>query len=56
MKLGTPMFRYLVTFFKWRPKGVSSSGWVNLFIASAILKSKEDERSEKKRVSSDLGL
>ena len=32
------MFRYLVTSFRWRPKGVSSSGCVNLFLASAILK------------------
>ena len=56
MKLGTPMFRYLVTSFKWRQKGVSSSGSVNLFLASAILKSRKDERSEEKRVSSDLGL
>ena len=56
MKLGTPMFRYLVTSFKWRPKGVSSSGRVNLFLASAILKSRKDEKSEERRVSSDLGL
>ena len=56
MKIGTPMFRYLVTSFKWRPKGVSSSGFVNLFLASAILKSRKDERSEEKRVNSDLGL
>ena len=26
VKLGSPMFRYLVTSFKCRPKGVSSSG------------------------------
>ena len=56
MKLGTPMFMYLVTSLLWRPKGVSSSGWVNLFLASAILKSKKDEKSEEKRVNSDLGL
>ena len=56
MKLGIPMFRYLVTSFKWRPKGVSSSGCVNLFLASAILKSRKDERSEEKRVNSNLGL
>ena len=56
MKLGTPMFRYLVTSFKCRPKGVSSFGCVNLFLASAILKSRKDEESEKKRVNSDLGL
>ena len=55
MKLGTPMFRYLVTSFKCRPKGVSLSGCVNLFLASAILKSRKDERSEEKRVNSDLG-
>ena len=45
-QLGIPMFRYLVTSFKWRPKGVSSSGCVNLILASAILKSKL-ERSQK---------
>ena len=56
MKLGTPMFMYLVTSFKCRPKGVSSSGCVNLFLASAILKSRKDERSEEKRMDSDLGL
>ena len=56
MKLGIPMFRYLVTSFKWRPKGVSSSGCVNLFLASAILKSRKDEKSEEKRMDSDLGL
>ena len=31
-------------------KGVSSSGCVNLFLASAILKSRKDEKSEEKRV------
>ena len=56
VKLGIPMFRYLVTSFKWRPKGVSSSNCMNLFLASAILKSRKDERLEEKRVNSDLGL
>ena len=57
MKLGTPMFRYLVTSFRCRPKGVSSFGCVNLFLASAILKeSRKDEESEMRRVSNDLGL
>ena len=56
MKLGIPLFRYLVTSFKWRPKGVSSSGCVNLFLASSILKSRKDEKSEEKRMDSDLGL
>ena len=56
MKLGIPMFRYLVTSFKSRPNGVSSSGCANLFLESAILKSRKDEKSEEKRVSSDLGL
>ena len=37
VKLGSTIFRYLVTSFKWRPKGVSSSDCVNLFLASAIL-------------------
>ena len=26
MKLGSLMFKYIVTSFKWRPKGVSSFG------------------------------
>ncbi len=56
MKLGIPIFRYLVTSFKCRPKGVSSSGCVNLFLAFDILKSRRDEKSEEKRVNSDLGL
>ena len=56
MKLGVPMLRYLVTSFKWRPKGASSSGCVNLFIASAILRNRKDEKSEMRRKSSDLGL
>ena len=41
MKLGIPMFRYLVTSFKCRPNGVSSSGCANLFLKSAILKSRK---------------
>ena len=57
MKLGSPMFRYLVTSFRCHPKGVSSSGCMNLFLASAILKeSRKDEESDKIRESSDLGL
>ena len=56
MKLGILMFRYLLTSFKYRPKGVSSFGCANLFIESAILKSRKDERSEEKRVNSDLWL
>ena len=56
MKLGIPMFRYLVTSFKCRPKGVSSSGWANLFLVSAILKSRKMERSQKWVEKSDLWL
>ena len=52
VKLGIPMFRYLVTFFKWRPKGVSSSGCANVFVESAILKSRKGRgvRNEKRVV------
>ena len=38
VKLGIPIFKYLVTSFKWRPKGVSSSGCANLVFISFILK------------------
>ena len=46
------MFRYLVTSFKWHPKGVSSSGCVNLFLATVILKSRKGKgvRNEKRVV------
>ena len=52
MKLGILIFKYLVTSFKCHPKGVSSSGCANLFLASAILKSRKRRgvRSEKRIV------
>ena len=57
MKLGTPMFRYLVTSFKCHPKGVSSSGCMNLLLASAIPKRVESgEGSEMRREKFFLGL
>ena len=50
MKLDIPMFRYLVTTFKCRPKGVSSSGCMNLLLAFAIPKRVESgEESEMRR-------
>ena len=51
MKVGISMFRYLVTSFKCRPKGVSSSGCVNLFLASAIILSRKGRgvKNEKRR-------
>ena len=49
VKLGSPMFRYLVTSFKWNPNGVPSSGWVYLIFASFILKSRIDEELENER-------
>ena len=52
VKLGIPMFKYLVTSFKWRPKGVSASGCANLFFISIILKSRKwrGVRNEKRSV------
>ena len=48
--LGIPMFKYLVTSFKCRPKGVSSSGCMNLLLAFAIPKRVESgEESEMRR-------
>ena len=55
--LGIPMFKYLVPSFKCRPKGVSSSGCMNLFLAFAIPKRVESgEESEMRRESSVLGF
>ena len=49
MKLGIPMFRYLVTSFKCRPKGVSSSGCVNLFLETPSYRVEKGEESEMSR-------
>ena len=43
------MFRYLVISFKWDPKGVPSSGWAYLILASVILKSRKDEELENEK-------
>ena len=43
VKLGSPMFRYLVTSFKCHLKGMLSYDWVNLFLGSAIYRVEIEE-------------
>ena len=43
VKLGRPMFRYLVIFVRRRPKGMVSSGWVNRVMAVDIYIFKREE-------------